>query len=85
VRPNFNWDNMPSRRLRADMVNSAVAERVAKIFSRAEQHASNLTCHGLSVRPTRSGRAMILIRQLTTSGQPDDSCTHGEQRGKDVK
>jgi hypothetical protein len=35
------WDDMPSRRLRPDMVDSAVALRVAKIFARAEQHLLN--------------------------------------------
>ena len=31
------WDDIPGRRLRPDMVDSAVAERVAKIFAWAEQ------------------------------------------------
>lgn len=33
------WDDIPGRRLRSDLVDSAVAERVAKIFARAEQRA----------------------------------------------
>jgi hypothetical protein len=36
------WDDMPSRRLRPDMVDSAVALRVAKIFARAEQRRLDL-------------------------------------------
>ena len=35
-------ENTPGRRLRSDQVDRAVAERVAKIFARAEQHALNL-------------------------------------------
>jgi hypothetical protein len=35
------WEDTPGRRLRADQVDRAVAERVAKIFARAEQHALN--------------------------------------------
>jgi len=31
------WDDIAGRRLRPEMVDSAVAERVAKIFTRAEQ------------------------------------------------
>ena len=31
------WDDIPGRRLRTDLADSAVAERVAKIFARAEQ------------------------------------------------
>jgi hypothetical protein len=31
------FENLPSRRLRPDRVDQAVAERVAKIFARAEQ------------------------------------------------
>lgn len=31
------WDDIPGRRLRPDLADSAVAERVAKIFARAEQ------------------------------------------------
>jgi len=31
------WDDIAGRRLRPDHVDSAVAERVAKIFARAEQ------------------------------------------------
>lgn len=31
------WDDIPGRRLRPEQVDSAVAERVAKIFARAEQ------------------------------------------------
>jgi len=34
------WDDLPGRRMRPDMVDSAVAERVAKIFARAEQHGA---------------------------------------------
>jgi len=34
----FYWDDEPGRRLRPEQVDSAVAERVAKIFARAEQH-----------------------------------------------
>jgi hypothetical protein len=33
----FYWDDEPSRRLRPEQVDGAVAERVAKIFARAEQ------------------------------------------------
>jgi hypothetical protein len=36
------WDDLASRRLRLDLVDSAVAERVAKIFARAEQRQLNL-------------------------------------------
>jgi hypothetical protein len=36
------WDDLPSRRLRPDMVDRAVAERVAKIFARAEQRRLDL-------------------------------------------
>jgi len=35
------WDDIPGRRLRPDLVDSAVAERAAKIFARAEQHKLN--------------------------------------------
>ena len=35
------WDDLPGRRLRPDMIDSAVAERVAKIFAWAEQHILN--------------------------------------------
>jgi hypothetical protein len=31
------WDDIPGRRLRPDLADSAVAERVAKIFARAER------------------------------------------------
>lgn len=31
------WDDIPGRRLRTDLADSAVAERVAKIFARAKQ------------------------------------------------
>lgn len=31
------WDDIPGRRLRTDLLDGAVAERVAKIFARAEQ------------------------------------------------
>jgi hypothetical protein len=34
-------DDIPARRLRSDLVDSAVAERVAKIFARAEQDMLN--------------------------------------------
>jgi hypothetical protein len=33
----FYFENLPSRRLRPELVEQAVAERVAKIFARAEQ------------------------------------------------
>jgi hypothetical protein len=36
-----DWDDLPGRRLQPDRVDRAVAERVAKIFARAEQHALN--------------------------------------------
>ncbi len=32
------WDDLPGRRLQPDRVDRAVAERVARIFARAEQH-----------------------------------------------
>jgi len=35
------WDDLPGRRLLPERVDRAVAERVAKIFARAEQHALN--------------------------------------------
>jgi hypothetical protein len=35
------WDDLPGRRLQPDRVDRAVAERVAKIIARAEQHALN--------------------------------------------
>jgi hypothetical protein len=35
------WDDLPSRRLRPDAIDQAVALRVAKIFARAEQHMLN--------------------------------------------
>jgi hypothetical protein len=31
------WDDIPGRRPRTDLADSALAERVAKIFARAEQ------------------------------------------------
>ena len=37
------WDDIPGRRLRTDLADSAVAERVAKIFARAEQRALDLS------------------------------------------
>lgn len=40
------WEDTPGRRLRPDQVDRAVAERVSKIFARAEQHALNLTRRG---------------------------------------
>ena len=36
------WDDIPGRRLRTDLADSAVAERVAKIFARAEQRKLDL-------------------------------------------
>jgi len=33
----FYWDDIPGRRLRPDLVDSATAERDAKAFARAEQ------------------------------------------------
>ena len=36
------WDDIPGRRLRPDMADRAVAERVAKIFARAEQRRLDL-------------------------------------------
>ena len=36
------WDYIPGRRLRTDLADSAVAERVAKIFARAEQRMLDL-------------------------------------------
>jgi hypothetical protein len=42
------WDDMPSRRLRPDMVDRAVAERVAKIFARAEQRRLELTAKAVA-------------------------------------
>jgi hypothetical protein len=36
------WDDIPGRRLRPEIVDSAVAERVAKIFARAEQRMLDL-------------------------------------------
>jgi hypothetical protein len=42
------WDDIPGRRLRPDLVDSAVAERVAKIFARAQQRV-------LDVSPGQSG------------------------------
>ena len=36
------WDDIPGRRLRTDLADSAVAERVAKIFARAEQRMLDL-------------------------------------------
>ena len=35
------WDDLPGRRMRPDMVDRAVGERVAKVFVRTEQHALN--------------------------------------------
>jgi hypothetical protein len=32
------WDDLAARRMRPDMVDSAVAERVAKIFARADRN-----------------------------------------------
>jgi hypothetical protein len=37
------WDDLAGRRMRPEMVDRAVAERVAKIFARAEQHMLNQT------------------------------------------
>lgn len=36
------WEDTPVRRLRPDQVDRAVAERVAKIFARAEQRRLDL-------------------------------------------
>ena len=36
------FENLPGRRLRSDVVDRAVAERVAKIFARAEQRTLDL-------------------------------------------
>ena len=36
------WDDIAGRRLRNDLADSAVAERVAKIFARAEQRMLDL-------------------------------------------
>jgi hypothetical protein len=38
----FCWDDEPGRRMRPGLVDSAVAERVAKIFARAEQRRLDL-------------------------------------------
>jgi hypothetical protein len=37
------WDDLPGRRLRPEVVDQAVALRVAKIFARAEQRMLNQT------------------------------------------
>jgi len=36
------WDDLAGRRMRPEMVDSAVTERVAKIFARAEQRRLDL-------------------------------------------
>jgi hypothetical protein len=38
----LQWDDVPGRRLRLEQVDRAVAERVAKIFARADQLLLNL-------------------------------------------
>ena len=38
----FCWDDEPGRRMRPGLVDSAVAEREAKIFARAEQRRLDL-------------------------------------------
>jgi hypothetical protein len=43
----FYFENNPTRRLRPDLVERAVAERVAKIFARAEQHMLDATARPL--------------------------------------
>ena len=35
----FYWDDIPGRRLRPDLVDSATAKRAAQLFARTEQNA----------------------------------------------
>jgi hypothetical protein len=49
------WDDVPGRRMRPDLVDRAVAERVAKIFARAEQHALNLAQREMTGSPASAG------------------------------
>ena len=46
------WDDVPGRRLRPDLVDRAVAERVAKIFARAEQRMLKQSDSNLLGNPT---------------------------------
>lgn len=39
------FEDLPGRRLRSDVADRAVAERVAKIFARAEQRMLDLALH----------------------------------------
>ena len=52
---------VPGRRLRPDMVDSAVAERVAKIFAWAEQRRLNLV--------QSSAEAALTLARATTSAR----------------
>jgi hypothetical protein len=66
------WDDLPSRRIRpGGKTDRAVAERVGKIFARAEQHALNI----------QAGRWWLTGRGSSTSRAPAQRSKAADAQG----